>query len=202
MTRKLPAVVLLASLGLGGCAFSEDVVDVPYAPAAAGPVDGAGAVALSVSDARTSFRTRIAMKQNGYGMDGAAIRASRPVPDIVRDALAGAFTQRGFRVAGDGVPVTVSVKTFYTYFGSTIPSGSLILPMNYSGDSHGVVDLAVRVGGTRPVAREYQGIANSNVFLTTGGNAAKAVAGGMQDAIGKMFADPTFLAAVSQSPGS
>lgn len=188
---------LVLAFALAGCAFSEDTADIHYAPIAAAPVAGADPITLTVTDGRTSFRTRIAMKQNGYGMDGAAIRAARPVTDIVRDALAAEFTQRGFTIVQDGRPVGVSVTLFYNFFGLGVPSGSAVASLAYHGDAHGQVGLTVSIGGARPFSRHYDGVGNANVILMSGDNAARTLTDGLHDVVAKMFADPELLAAIT-----
>ncbi len=199
--RRFHLFPLLITLSLAGCAFSEDVARFDYVPNASQPVQGAGPIMLTVTDGRTSFRTRIAMKQNGYGMDGAAIRAPRPVTDIVHDALAAELTQRGFAVAADGRPVGVSVTMFYTFFGTGVPSGSAVASLAYSGDAHGQVGLTVQVAGPHPFSRHYDGVGNATVLLTSGGNAARTLTDGLHDVAAKMFADPEFVAAITGLAG-
>lgn len=181
-------------LGLAGCAFTEDVADVAYTPTPAGALAGAGPIGTDVADGRTSNRLRISMKINGYGMDAASIRSSKPVPDIVREALQTEFTERGFSLSGKSPMVTVTIQKFYNSFSAGV----------FAGNATGDVELGVSVAGAGTAAfqQTYTGSSNATIMLANGSNAAKSVSAALQDAIRRMFADPAFVAAVTARPVS
>ncbi len=188
MIRTLAMLAIAAMLG--GCALSEDVADVKYLPTKAALVANAQPVGLTVVDARTSDRNRISAKMNGFGMEMAAIRSTREVPDIVRDALKAEFEERGFHIEAGGRAVTVSIDRFYNQFGVGA----------FSGSADGDVSLTVTVadaGGAKLYTQSYAGTSKSSILMANGSNAAEAVAAALNDAIGKMFADPGFIAVIT-----
>jgi uncharacterized lipoprotein len=184
---KVFCLVLLA--GLSGCAFSEDTADVHYAPAAAAPVPGAGAITLAVADGRISNRTRISVKINGYDTEAAPIRSSRPVPDIVRDALKAEFAQRGFSLSPGHRLVTVTIRKFVNQY----DIGVLSIQATGAAD----LDVAVSGGPAPPFQQSYQGKSYNIVLIANGSNAASSVEAALHDAMARMFADPAFVAALA-----
>ncbi len=161
---------VISALCLSGCATREDVVPVPY-KAHGGAQAGAGlTVALSVSDARTTDRTKISNKTNAYGMEMAAIRADRDVTVIVREALEAELKSRGFSVGSGGASATLAINRFYATFQSHL----------FSGDALGDIKFHISVispGGVAAYEREIDvtGI-EPGIQLASGSNAAAAAA--------------------------
>ncbi|SRR6266849_3835480 len=82
----------MTAAALGGCAFTTSTLNVRYedSKAARGPlssVEPRRVEIVSVVDKR-SDTARIGYKRNGFNQKTADILCSRPVPDVVRDALA------------------------------------------------------------------------------------------------------------------
>ena len=179
------AIAVLCGL-LGGCAFSEVTVDVNYKPGTAVPIADAGPVRLAVADGRTEDRMRISTKMNGYGNEGGAVRSSRGVTDLVQDALSVEMKAHGLDMISSGIPVSVVVRRFYCQYHTTEAVGEVVL------------DVSVQDANAKTVyAQTYSGTAKMPVVLFNGSNAADTVAAALQDAIGKMFGDTQFVAALS-----
>jgi len=185
--RVIFLIPVLATLS--GCAFSEDTVDVPYAPTQAAPVASAVPLSLTLTDGRIANRARISVKINGYGMDAAPIRAARPVTEIVHDALAQEFRERGFRLDGTSRTVNVTVEKFYNSFGIGLLSGTA------TGDVQ--LNVSVAYGSRTSFQRTYKGRSSASILLANGSNAALSVSEALQDAIGQMFADQAFVTALT-----
>ena len=63
-------------------------------------------------DRRSGDPLQISAKTNGYGMEMAAIVATRPISEIVRDALTTELQQRGFQVGSSSLIINVEVIRF------------------------------------------------------------------------------------------
>ncbi len=190
-------LILIAVVGmLAGCATVEDTVDIKYIPTTAVEVPNAEPVVLSVVDGRTTDRTRISTKLNGYGMEMAAIRSSREVSEIVREAAVKEFEERGFRVITSGLTVTLTVSRLYNQYSTGF----------FAGTADGEAELAVSVSdksGAKLYDHTYKGISKMSVQLANGSNAAESVANALKDAITNMFGDPGFLGVLTKpAPGS
>jgi uncharacterized lipoprotein YajG len=195
MTNSFSAVVMAAMMALSGagCATQEDVVAVPYS-ARGGPAVGNGiAVLVTVEDARTEDRTRISNKINGYGMEMAAIRADRPVTDIVRDALQTELRARGFRIGPGGPQAKLAVQRFYAGFKTKV----------WTMDAVADVKLHVRVASAADRALYERQIdvegKQGDAFISSGSNAAIGLGDGMTKAFAMLFDDPAFVAALTQA---
>lgn len=186
------SLALLATIAvLGGCAFTEDTVDIKYVPTGATAIADAKPVGLTVVDGRTTDRARISAKMNGYGMEMAPIRSKIDVTDVVNAALKTEFEARGFHVESSGRAVTVTVNRFYNQFGTGF----------FSGTANGDVNLAVIVagpGGAPLYTGTIDGTSKMNVQMADGSNAAESLANAIADAVKKLFADPAFVAAITK----
>jgi uncharacterized lipoprotein YajG len=181
-----------AALCLSGCATQEDVVPVPY-KVHGGAQTGAGhAVALTVTDARTQDRTKIANKSNAYGMEMAAIRADRAVTAIVQDAFEAELKSRGFSIGGGGANASVAINRFYTTFQAQGAMGDVKLHVSVTpAGGAEIYDREIDVMGIEP-----------SVFWTVGNNASAALSDGMSKAFDVLFSDPAFLAALEKGGSS
>ncbi len=177
---------------LAGCATTEDIVQIKYAPTSASRIADARPVALTVVDGRTADRTRISTKINGYGMEMAAIRSAQDVSDVVREAAAKEFQQRGFNIEASGLAVTLTVTRFYNQYSTGLLSGS----------ADGTVDLTVSISdraGGQIYQNTYAGASNMQIALANGSNAAESVANALNSAFHKMFGDPAFIAVLTKA---
>ena len=186
---RLP-LVMACTLFLGGCALSEDIIDIPYKAQGGAQIGSGVNVTTAVNDARTSDRNRGSAKVNGYGMEMAAIRSKREVTVILSDALNGELKSRGYTLQPGGRTVTVSVKKFFNTFKVGV----------FSGDAFADVQLAVVV--TAPDGSTvYQKDINvqgkvANIQLAVGSNAAEALSDGIKKSYAALFADPAFIASL------
>ncbi|HEX4506584.1 MAG TPA: YajG family lipoprotein [Alphaproteobacteria bacterium] len=186
------SLALLATIAvLGGCALTEDTVDIKYIPTKATMIADAKPVGLSVVDGRTTDRARISAKMNAYGMEMAAIRSKEDVTDVVNAALKTEFEARGFHVESSGRAVTVTVNHFYNQFGTGF----------FSGTATGDVNLGVTVAGPAGAplyTGTIDGTSKMSIQMAGGSNAAESLATAIADAVTKLFADPAFVSAVTK----
>jgi uncharacterized lipoprotein YajG len=194
---RIQAVAALAAMAMAltACATREDVATIPY-KVHGGPMTGAGhAVALTVNDARTQDRGKIANKTNAYGMEMAAIRADREVTAIVKDALEAELKSRGFAIGNDGASATVAINRFYATFQSHVFSAEAVGDVKFhvavtSPAGAPVYDREVDASGVEP-----------GILLANGSNAAAALSDGLGKAFDTLFSDPAFLAALETGAG-
>jgi hypothetical protein len=114
LTTTLLAVALLPS----GCAFTDATLKVRYDEALAvrGPlssVEPRRVLIVPLADKRPEI-DKIGWKKNGYGMKTAKIFSAKPVPEVVREALALELAKNGHRLASDPqVKLTGDVTEFW-----------------------------------------------------------------------------------------
>ena len=188
-----PILCLLAALAVSGCALTTDEIDVPYVPGgarAAAPGASAVTVAVSATDARTSYRDRVSTKRNGYGMEMAPIVATNNVIETLRSAVAQELTAEGFRVGPGGLEIAVEVVKFYSDFKTGF----------FSGDALAEVTLNLTL--LRPdksvlFTKYYAGSGKTaNIQLASGSNARAALVPALTDVVQRVAEDPELMAAL------
>lgn len=113
---KMLTLAPIAAL-LGGCAFGTAHVDAKLPPNASlkGPLSQAAPTKFEIQpfkDARTDMQ-RIGYKKNGFGMNTADIVSTRPVTEVVVDAVSEGLRNNGHVV---GVPADITVTGDVTRF--------------------------------------------------------------------------------------
>lgn len=189
MLRLLAVAVI--GFCVTGCALTEDVVDISFAPATPA-VERAAAkdiqVKVSSSDQRTAYQDRVSSKKNGYGMEMAAIRASRPVPEIVRAALEAGLAAQGYQVKADGRDITVGVVKFYSNYQVGF----------FSADAQAEAILHLSVPGT-DFSRTYPvTFTDPNNAIMGGAGAQAALNGVLAQVVATILADEQFHAALAK----
>lgn len=183
--RHMLVVLLLAS-ACAGCAFTEDKIDVNYRATAMPPVPGAAGVMVEVDaiDRRPGDAMQVGSKKNGYGMEMASIKASRPVSAIVQDAITDGTS--ALKVVADVVRFR---NTFDTGF--------------FSAEARSDVTLAVQVRSARgdiSYSRTITGEGvEKGVQIMGGDNAKISLERALPDAVGKIVNDPDFIRALTGS---
>lgn len=122
MSRLLAVLPLSALVLLGGCAFTKATLNVGYTDAMAtrGPLSTVTPRKIDVgafADKRPEIE-RIGYKRNMYGTKTADIVTAKPVPDIVKEALATEFRKNGHDVTTSDRDLVVSgeITTFWFEF--------------------------------------------------------------------------------------
>ena len=188
---RLLAVLVLAVM-VTGCAFSEDIIEIGYKPAAqATPREDAKILSVRVEpqDRRTDQRDRVSVKKNGYGMELAPIRSSRPVPEVVKRALEQELTAQGYPVQSNGRPIRVSVIRMYSDYRLSF----------FSADAQADIILHVEVPGggfsrTYPVQHT-----EPNFVIVTGEGAQKALEAALSAVVAAIMADGDFHKAIQRA---
>lgn len=155
MRSALVALLLSAVALLGGCVFMQGTLNVGYLEASRGPLASVKSLRVEIGpfEDKRLERDKIGWKKNVYGMKTAYIVSSRPVPEIVRDALAVEFTKNGHIIGGATSDVVLSgeIKTFW-----------FDVQLNFwTVDFMGTVEVALSVAdgknGALLLKRTYQG---------------------------------------------
>lgn len=117
LVTVLPLSLALAALG--GCAFTQATLNVGYTDAMAsrGPLSSVAPRRIDVgafADKRTETN-KIGYKRNGFGQKTADITTSKPVPDIVKEALVAEFKKNGHEITSGERDLVLSgdVTTFW-----------------------------------------------------------------------------------------
>ncbi len=125
--KTLLALTLVALLG-SGCAFSVDRIDLGYIPqAGVEQVPGAQDITVDVAVRDVRPQTdRVGYKQNGYGVETAAIVANQDVTTFFEQMLEAELQARGYRI-GEGKPaISCEVDSFQNKWQVGMWSGSAI----------------------------------------------------------------------------
>ncbi len=187
--------LLLSVLALlHGCAFTTEVVDIPYS-AQSGVIAVPGAdlvkVGVSVTDSRQD-RSKVSSKKNGYGMETAPILSRRDVPSIVGEIIEQELVSRGFKV-GSGAP-SVVVKTDIKRFYNDHKLGF------FAGDAVADFEFTVEVKSPSGANLYSRGVVaqgkEENTQLATGKNAALALGKAISHGMSQLFSDPMFVSAL------
>ncbi|MFZ2446092.1 MAG: YajG family lipoprotein [Syntrophobacteraceae bacterium] len=119
MRRVFGIVLGLFVLVSGGCAFTQANLNVKYDSEAArvGPLSSVKSVTLDIQDLvdKRPDKNRIGYKRNGFGQQTADIITAKPVPQIVKEALAAEFSKNGHLVSPTGSSLILSgdVSSFW-----------------------------------------------------------------------------------------
>lgn len=120
MKRSVPLVVLaLSGLLVGGCALTTANLNIAYDPtkASQSPLATVRPLGVKVADLvdKRPETDKIGYKKNAYGTKMAPIRTTKPVSQIVREALAAEFARNGHQAGREATDIVVSgdVSTFW-----------------------------------------------------------------------------------------
>lgn len=157
MSRLIAILPLSALVLLGGCAFTKATLNVGYTDAMAtrGPLSSVTPRRIDVgafADKRPETE-RIGYKRNMYGTKTADIVTTKPVSDIVKDALATEFRKNGHDVttANRDLVLSGDITTFWFEFQVNFWS------VEFFGTSAVTLNVVDGKSGTTLLTRNYQG---------------------------------------------
>jgi len=125
MKRVIISVIAAALIFTSGCAFSTANLNVSYdsAKAKVGPLSSVKPMKIVVggfADKR-SEKDKIGYVRNGFGMNTANVLTTRPVPEVVRDAVVAALSKNGHTiVTGDQKSISLSGSIERFWFESQV----------------------------------------------------------------------------------
>jgi len=190
-------VILLAVLGLGGCALTEGHVDIAYTPVNPSPAKVIGAeetaVQVTIDDQRPSKDT-VGHKSNGYGMEMAQIKSDNDVDQTLQSAIEGELKERGFTIASGGAALLVTLTKFENTFKNGFWSGT--------AEAEIVMNTVVKNSSGNIIYTKLvdaDGI-NDGIQLASPENAQIALDAALQNGVAKLFEDNAFISAL-QSTG-
>jgi len=182
------SLALLATIALlGGCALTEDTVDIKYIPTNSAVIADAKPVGLTVVDGRTTDRNRISAKMNGYGMEMASIISTNDVIAVVQKAIQTELSNRGFKLADGDITVLIELSKFYNEFKEGFWAGDAVADLTMSAqikksDGNIIYSKLVNGGGEK-----------LKIQLASGANAKVALEGALANAMVRLFGDPLFV---------
>ena len=157
MRRRWLLLALLVGLGLaaGGCAFTDATIKVAYAEPSRGALGAVPPrrVELGPIQDKRPETDKIGYKRNGFNQKTAKIQTTKPVPEIVREALAAELTKNGHVVGGPDSELVLSADI--TEFWLDISVGMFTL--DFVGATGLELRVTPRAGEGAPVARQYRG---------------------------------------------
>lgn len=201
MTKRFFALgcAAVAMLCLWGCAITTDTVALNYQPqSGVTALQGAQSVVVDVKlkDNRL-IQDKVSCKKNGFGMEMARIVTTEDVGVTFKKAIEYELKARGFSLGPDAL---VTVDAELTKFYSDFKMGFV------SVDALAECNLGVTVKGKKGnllFARQYMAEgAERNAMIAGGENARLALERALAEGMQKLFADPTFIAALLQASGS
>lgn len=191
--RRLAALAVLGLLGpVGGCALGLEHVDIAYLPAnQAQPIAGAERVPvdISVRTATSVEDERVGAKKNGYGIELGGLAPTRPVTQIVGDALAIELRRRGFPVQRSTTVTSIEVIRFWNDF----KNGFFVA----GTEADVTLAITVRTPTALLYSRTVSGRGGSDaVIVGTAGVAREALQGALTVAVSRIVDDPAYIAAL------
>jgi len=184
MTSRFILSMIALTL-LAGCALSEDKVALRYVPTtSSASVEAAKGlqINLDVVDARTTNRTVISRKINGYGMEMAAIRATQNPTELVERVLKQELRSRGFDVGNSGLSVTAKLNEFYNQYEVGFFTGSAV--------SNVVVHILVGDTVAPSFDKTFSANQTDEVVLADGANAKAALEAALGKVVSETIANP------------
>ncbi len=194
MTRTFinSILIVITAMTLGGCALTEDKINLEYVPMAeVSKIEGANLteVSVNVTDNRT-IKDRVSCKKNGYGMEMASILSNNDVIELVESSIEEELKNRGFMIADGSVRVEVELNKFYNDFKLGFFAGEAVseIFMNVQ-----VQQPDNDIKYTKSIKGAY---IEKGIQLLSGKNAKISLDAALQDAIAKLMDDASFIDAL------
>ena len=155
--RHASFLALVASLLLGGCAFTDATLKVGYADAMAsrGPLATAPPRRVEVgafADKRPET-DKIGYKRNGYNQQTAKIQSEKPVPEIIRAALAAELAKNDHRPGAANPEFVLSGDVTEFWFDMRVG----FFTIDFVGTTSVALDVRDPRTGTVVLSRSYRG---------------------------------------------
>jgi uncharacterized lipoprotein YajG len=154
--RSWLGLAVVASVGLvSGCAFTDATIKVAYrepSPGALATVPPRRVEIGPIQDKRPET-DKVGYKRNGFNQKTAKIQTAKPVPEIVREALAAELAKNGHVVGGPDSDFVLSADV--TEFWLDISVG--MFTMDFVGATGVELRVSPRAAAGAPVTRQYRG---------------------------------------------
>lgn len=194
---KLATTLLAVTLLGSGCAFTDATLKVRYDEALAvrGPLANVEPLRVEIvpfGDRRPEI-DKIGWKQNAYGMKTAKIFSAKPVPEVVRDALALELAKNGHRLeANPQVKLTGDVTEFW--FDSNIG----IFTIEFVGTVGITLNVVDGKTGEVVYSRAYQGNYNEKSMGGLGGTWERVLNTALERMIHQVVTDVRLVQALKR----
>jgi uncharacterized lipoprotein YajG len=189
---KLGVALAASTILFSGCAFTTGHVNLAYEPTTqASKVATADSprVIVEVADKRPT--QAVGQKINGFGMKTADIVSDSDVAATLKTAFETELHSRGFADGAGGDLVSVRLSNFENQFTLGF----------FSGDATATIGMDVTVkrpDGSVAYNKYITGESKDWVEVAGEGNAERMLNGAMRDAVGKVFGDNEFIAALNK----
>ncbi len=161
----------------------------PQAQAAKVAAAAAPHVVVQVADQRPT--KVVGQKINGFGMKTADILSDNDIPATLKGAFETELSNRGFTVGPGGETVGVTLNSLQNQFSLGFFSGESTANIG--------IDVSVkRADGAVAYEKYFTGQNQESVQLATAGNAEETLNAAIKDAVGKVFSDDAFIAALQK----
>ena len=178
--KSLVSVVFLTSLLLGGCAFTDQKVELEFQPRDVSEKAALGPLYFSkLSDARTD-RSRVGVVKNGWGSETASVRTDQDLTILVSKAIVSELRNIGYQVSTVDIN-RLDVATDYSP-GIPMVSGNLsklfaepIVGL-WAGDVTGEIQLTLEVKKNNKVqSKTYKASEKVTVMVWTASSYKEAL---------------------------
>lgn len=195
MNKLLLSLTLVCSLlGLSGCKYMSEKIEVSYEPLFLTPVTAATDVKVDVSvvDSRREG-TQVSRKKGDHGIELASIKLKSDLAQEVAQAVKTELKSMGFRIAPGNARVEIEIQKFYNEF-----------KQGFFND-RGVAELMMNVhvkkkDDTITYSKTVFGIGEKGgVWAHSGKNTKAALESALRDGIGKLLKDQAFMQALTRS---
>lgn len=185
----ISTLLLSAVLGLPGCMYIPESVQISYQPTQSSHTNVANSgkkVRVFVADNRRDGK-QVSYKKGQYGVELASINLKGDLSGEIENAITIELSQLGYAIGEGDVSIEVEIQRFYSDF----KQGFL--------KSRGVAELFLGVhvkkeDGTILFSKNIIGMGeNGDVWIQNGNNAKIALESALNDAIHKLIKDPFFI---------
>lgn len=164
MKYVLISSLLLFSIFVSGCAFSDAKLDVKYKEtfATPGPLASIEPVKIEVQKLQDNrpFLNKIGDKKNGFGRNCADIATTSPVSDIIRDGIVVMLKKNGHMVTDDKVDIIVSGVVERFWFESQMN----LLTIEFMGTADLNLEFKDALTGKILLSKRYSGYHNEELL--------------------------------------
>ena len=181
-------VILLSS-----CQSTE--IGLHYTPQKdVAPITGADRVPIkiSVTDARLVKSVGTADESNQFGSSVWQIYATNDVAVVMKNAIAGELAHRGFKLSDKGVSLRVSLNTVDGKSKGLTGAGKIAISVQIL-QSDGTISYSQLITGN--------GHSSPLAHYDDGKTIKLALDGALQNCLGQLFADPSFITVLLKTPG-
>jgi uncharacterized lipoprotein YajG len=202
--KKLLRAICLLSLSCGGCAFTQADLNVGYdnAKAVKGPLSSIKPLQAAVGEFKDvrPERDKIGYKRNGFGTKTANIVTTKPVPDIIREAVTAELSKNGHVIAASNKDLLFTGEITNFWFDYQMNFWTI----EFMGTVAVNLKLTDGKTGTALLSRQYQGYYNEKSMGGLNDTWERVMNTALERMVEEMSTDPKLIETLQkiQGPGS